>query len=61
MIPDPPTLKANYSVPDLQLNWFVFDSDGFGTKFNADGGLMFETKSAINELKKEATFADTFI
>ena len=61
MTPGLPALQSIYGVPDLQLDWFVLDGDGFRTKLDADGWLMFESKSAVNELKKEATLADTLI
>ncbi len=44
----------------MQFDGFLSNCDHFSTELDTYGDLMFLTKSVIDELEKEARFADAY-
>lgn len=52
--------NALYSIPNLQFNVLVVDSNHLGSEFNSDSHFMLLPKAFIDELEEQAGLPDTY-
>lgn len=60
ILTDQPELRRSYSIPYLKFDFFLIKIDGFGSKFDTNGGFSISLEFRLKKLEQETRLTNAY-